>query len=51
MQLVRFNISITTASKGGNVIDYRNDGEKVKNPEDIRRVVEELIKIAFPDVA
>ncbi len=50
MQIVRFSIRVATTTAKGNLIEYSNDGEKVKNPEDIRRVVEELIKIAFPDV-
>jgi hypothetical protein len=49
MRLIRFRFNIATATKNGNCIEYSNDGEKVKNPEDIRRVIEEAIKIAFPE--
>ena len=51
MKLVRFHLTLSTVSESGNVIEYGNDGEKVKTPADIRRVVEEVIKIAFPEVA
>lgn len=50
MKLIRFALSFATISAHGNTIEYRNDGEKVKSPEDIRRVIEEAIKIAFPEV-
>ena len=50
MQILRFSIRVATATTRGNCIEYSNNGERVKSPEDIRRIVEELIKIAFPDV-
>jgi hypothetical protein len=51
MKLVRFHLNFSTVSEKGNCIEYSNYGEKVKTPDDIRRVIEEAIKIAFPEVA
>ena len=50
MRLIRFSFRIATASGQGNVIEYSNDGEKVKDAEGIRRAVEEALRIAFPEV-
>lgn len=49
MKLIRFGFHIATVSNLGNCIEYKNDGEKIKTPDDIRRAVEEAIKIAFPE--
>lgn len=49
MKLLRFGFRIATATQNGDCIEYSHNGEKVKSPEDIRRVVEEAIKIAFPE--
>lgn len=50
MKIVRFRLLIATATKNGNCIEYSHDGERkrLETPDDIRAIVEEMIKIAFP---
>ena len=50
MDIIRFNLRIATVTKKGNCIEYSHDGERkrLKTPDDIRAIVEEMIKIAFP---
>jgi len=60
MDIIRFNLRIATITKNGNCIEYHentqynieysHDGERrrLKTPDDIRAIVEEMIKIAFP---
>ena len=51
MDIIRFNLRIATVTKNGNCIEYSHDGERrrrLKTPDDIRAIVEEMIKIAFP---
>ena len=50
MDIIRFNLRIATATKNGNCIEYSHGGERcrLKTPDDIRAIVEEMIKIAFP---
>jgi len=50
MNIIRFSIRVATTTPNGNCIEYSNDGSKVKTSDDIRAVVEEMIKIAFPEV-
>ena len=49
MKLIRFRFRIATASSQGNIIEYINNGEKVKDAEGIRKAVEEALRIAFPE--
>lgn len=50
MKLVRFSIRIATTSEAGNCIEYANNGERIKDKAGIRRAVDEMLKIAFPEV-
>ena len=50
MQLLRFSLKISVATRRGNVIEYSHDGSKLRGPDDILRVVKEALSIAFPKI-